>query len=215
MDTAVMMTATTMTQNDLLMGYASGTLSPGMQMLCAAHLEISGEASDTLALGEEIGGAFLKSMPTAGVVPLDFDALTARIDAQASEAEPIGSQPLPDAVKSALGMRFDEIPWRFRLPGLSEYVLEGFDGERVSLMRARPGAAILQHTHEGDEATLILAGALKDGDRVLRRGEISLAGPDHHHHPEIHGDEICYSLAVSQGVRFTGTLGRAINLFLD
>ena len=127
---------------------------------------------------------------------------------------PDAGSPLPNPVRERVGMPIEDLRWRFLLPGLAESRIEGFENEEVSLLRARPGVRIPGHTHSGDEATLILSGQMRDGHRVFRRGDIAFA--DHHddHHPEIVGNETCVCLVVLSGrMRFTGPLGRALNLF--
>ncbi|MEM1278322.1 MAG: cupin domain-containing protein, partial [Pseudomonadota bacterium] len=148
-----------------------------------------------------------------------LDDIFAAIDlAPGAPEEPIELDcgPLPKPVIEAVGMDFEDIQWKFRLPGVSEYELEGFAGEKVSILRARPGAAIPQHTHHGREATLVLAGALQDGGEVFRPGDLALNDEDDDHRPQIIGDEVCYCLIVMDGdLHFTGTFSRALNFLAD
>lgn len=226
------------TGEDLLTAYTAGTTSPGLSLLCAAHLTLCPEGRSFVSALEEWGGALLRDEPLDGH-PFDagdaagnagaatskpsLEAMLALIDAEeaagvsAPAAAPaLDGGPLPLPVARSLGRSFDQIPWRFRLPGISEHVLPGFDHEKVSLLRAKPGSRVLGHTHEGLEATLVLTGQMKDGDRVLTRGDVALCGPEHDHHPEIIGDEICYCLIVVDGaLRFTGRFTRALNLFAE
>jgi putative transcriptional regulator len=207
---------------ELLAGYAQGTLSRGMSLLVASHLTYCAECRDKVSRLEVLGGVLLRDTPVADVTAPSLASVLARIDASVAEPAPeLGFESrdeqapyLPAPVRQLLAASGREIRWRFLLPGLSEYRFEGFDGEAVSLLRARPGIRILAHTHEGDEATLVLRGQLRDGDRVYARGEVSLA--DHHddHRPEIVGDETCLCLVVLTGnMRFTGPVGRALNIF--
>ena len=211
----------TLTKEDLLTAYAAGTTSPGLSLLCAAHLALAPESRGFVGAVEEIGGALLADEPETGVAPMDFETLLARIDAEvdhdrkgAAGEQRGGLAPAP--IESALGMPLEALSWKFRLPGISEHVLEAFEDEKVSLLKARPGRTVPSHTHSGLEATLVLQGALKDGNRVLQAGEISIAGPEDDHHPEIVGNETCYCLIVLDGaLRFTGRFGRALNLFAE
>lgn len=200
-------------------------------MLCAAHLTLSPNGRDFVGALEEIGGALLAETVVEEAADdeddLSFDALLAQIDAEDAEPGPrpcscdagddrIDAGPLPRPVARALGRRFSDVPWKGRLRHIAEHVLFEQDGEKVSLMRARPGARVPDHTHKGDEATLVLTGAMRDGDRILTAGDIALCGPEHDHHPEIVGDETCYCLIVVDGkLRFNGPLGRALNLFAE
>ena len=226
----------TVTREELLTAYAAGATSPGLSLLCAAHLTLSPEARHYVNALEEVGGALLNGEADAAAesaadvgAAMSFDALLAKIDADEDGAGARGEAiaplrgvaevdqgPLPRPVARALGQSFSDVPWKFRLPLISEHVISEADGEKISIMRAKPGARVPDHTHRGVEATLVLSGALQDGDRILTAGDIALCGPEHDHHPEIIGDEICYSLIVVDGkLRFTGRFGPALNLFAE
>ena len=218
-------TMTSISRDDLLSAYAAGTTSPGLSLLCAAHLTLSPEARGFVSAAESLCGAMLADESVDDVSPMNFESLLARLDEpqpSALQSAPVtpcareeGGLVLPRPIQRALGGE-PTPPWRFRLPGIHEHVLDGYQQERVSLIKARPGAKIPKHTHEGDEATLVLAGALQDGDMVLKTGDLSIAGPEHDHTPEILGDDICICLVVNNGaLRFTGRFGRALNLFAE
>lgn len=204
---------------EMLVDYASGASSPGAALLIDAHLEQAPESYAQVSELERIGGAVLSGeAPTemsAGALEGIFD----KIDQAGlpDDAEPVNDAgPLPRPVIDAVGLSFDAIPWKFRLPGVSEYVLQDFDPEKVSLLRAKPGASVPQHTHTGSEMTLVMTGALQDGDKVFRAGDISIADEDDDHRPRIIGDEVCYCLIVMEGsVHFTGRFSRALNFLTD
>lgn len=209
--------------DDILADYASGVLPPGMSLLVASHLTFCPESRRRVEELERVGGALLATETAAEVAPPALDSVLARLDAPAPAPEPrrrpakAGDTVLPAPLREALGGRTeDELPWRFRLPGLSEYDAEGFEGEEVSLLRAKPGAPIFSHTHSGVEATLILSGAMEDRGEVFRRGEVTIATEEDDHRPRIVGDEICICLVVMTGeLRFTGPFSRALNLFAE
>ena len=100
--------------------------------------------------------------------------------------------------------------WRFAYPGVRHMELPiGDAGETVKLLKIKPGKAAPRHTHHGMEATLVLRGAFRDGERVYERGELAVADDDVQHRPRAEGDEDCICLAVTDGaLRFTDTLGR-------
>lgn len=224
------------TRDELLTAYTAGTTSPGLSLLCAAHLTLSPESRAYVSGLEELGGALLRDEPlddAATDTAPSLEAMLALIDQEEADraSDPrAGSSrlvdgaagaapdfgPLPAPIGRAVGKNFSDMAWKFRLPGISEHTLDSFDREKVSLLRARPGSRVLGHTHVGFEATLVLTGAMKDGDRVLTRGDVALCGPEHDHHPEIIGDETCYCLIVVDGaLRFTGAFTRALNLFAE
>lgn len=202
---------------ELLAAHADGTLSDGMALLVASHLTFCPACRDRLRRFETIGGTLLRDGAAVTPAPDSLSRVLARLDEPepAPVAPPLADDPgspLPAPLRARIGVPSHDIRWAFRLPGLSEYRLDGFEGEEVSLLRARPGVRILSHTHTGDEATLVLTGKLSDGGRTYARGDVSLADEKHDHRPEIVGDEICICLVVLSGpMRFTGPVGRALN----
>jgi len=202
----------------MLASFASGTASPGIDLLVRTHLAIAPETARHLRVMEDVGGALLADAQCARMSDDALQRTLAQIDSIAptpprKQTTALGILPAPLA--DVLGQRVEDLRWQFRLPGVHEYILEGFsEGEEVSLLRARPGAGMLKHTHHGEEATLILAGEMVDDGLTLRRGDVAEADGDHDHRPKITGDEPCYCLIVMTGkMRFTGPLSRALNLF--
>ncbi|MEM9147175.1 MAG: ChrR family anti-sigma-E factor [Pseudomonadota bacterium] len=204
---------------EMLSSYAAGAVSPGIALLVEAHSEQAPDSRANLAELQALGGELLASQPGVEMDVGALDSVLSRLGDLPDGRRPSAgftSGPLPQAVVDAVGVGFEQIPWKFRLPGLSEYRFEGFEDETVSLIRARPGVRIPQHTHEGHEATLVLTGALRDGDVVYRRGDISLNDESDDHCPEIVGEELCHCLAVVTGsLRYTGFFSRALNYLAE
>lgn len=203
----------------MLADYAAGGLSEGFSLLVATHLTYCPACRREVARAEALGGALLAegSAEIAGRSP-SLDAVLARI-AVPEDPAPVRLRPatgsvLPVTLQDRFGADEDGLPWKFRMPGLYECVLDGFEDESVSLLRARPGTGMFAHTHRGEEATLILSGTMKDGDRLYRRGDVALADDRDDHRPEIVGDETCICLIVVAGrLHFTGRFSRMLNLF--
>lgn len=206
--------ATHLIPDEMLADYACGAMSPGMSLLVASHLTHAPQSRIKMRQYERIGGVLLEEEPAIEMAPSALDAVFAKIDAapelEAHGPEPTGPLPLP--VLDAVGCGFDEIQWKFRLPGVSNYELDGFGDETVTLLRAKPGAKVPQHTHEGTEATLVLQGILMDDGVAYGTGDVALNDEDDDHRPYISGTETCYCLIVQHGdLRFTGTFSRFLN----
>ena len=198
--------------NELIVAYATGAAREGAALAAAAHLTYCAECRRKVEEQEIIAGALLAAVPVAEAP--SFDDLFDRLDETPVEAVPVAKGPLPAPVAAAVGMNFDEIPWRFRLPGVYVHELSNEDGEDISLMKVRPGAAIPSHTHEAEELTVVFEGELEDSGATYRAGDISVADANVDHKPRAGGDTPCICLAVlSGGVKFTGPIGRALNLF--
>ncbi len=201
-----------------LVAYANGSLSDGMSLLVASHLTYCPQCRRDVEKYEAIVGGLFEAEPANGLSVPDRDAVMAKLDledeAPVREIALDQNSPLPAPIRAVAKGDVDALGWKFRMPGLSEYALNSFEGETVSLLRVKPGTAMLAHTHDAEEATLILSGQMQDGDKIYRKGDVALA--DHHddHRPKVIGDEVCYCLIVMSGsVKFTGRVGRALNLF--
>lgn len=208
----------------MLADFASGTTSPAVSLLVAAHLTQAPESRARVQAYEDAGGVLLQDETPEAISDDSFDAVMAMIDALPQEAanvdaKPVGAKPeteeacpLPRPVMDAVGMAFDEIPWRFKLPGVATYDLASFGEHQVRLMRARPGASVPQHTHKGTELTLVMQGIMLDDGIEYRAGDVAVNTEDDDHRPKILGDEVCYCLIVQQGdLHFTGRFSRILN----
>lgn len=203
--------------DEMFADYASGASSPGLSLLMAAHLTQAPESREKLRVFEDVGGAMLADEDMAEMSLGALESVMARLDSADGSAQIrvdlSDGGPLPRPVLEHVGVQFDEIPWRFRLPGVASYDLDGFEGETVQLLRARPGAAVPQHTHKGFEITLVMQGALMDDGVAYRKGDVAVNDEHDDHRPRATGTETCYCLIVQQGdLHFTGRFSRMLNL---
>ena len=211
--------ATTHPDDELLEMYVNGSLTEGMDLFVKGHLHFCPSCRKKVSLMEDIAGELLCEAGAADNLELtSYDTVLAKIaDQELNETNEILPKikggVMPIMINNLVGKTSEEINWRFRLPGISDYQISSKNGEEISLLRAEPGAKIFQHTHEGEEATLVLSGALQDGDKVLKVGDVSVVDDNHTHNPSIAGDKPCICLIVMSGkVRFTGRFTRAFNL---
>jgi len=204
-------------ERETLAEYALGALAPGMEILVASHLTFCPSCRRAAESYETMGGAMLEDGPVSSETPPSLEATLAMLDA---DEDPIVRAPregslFPAALRQLVPADHEKIDWTFRLPGIYEYELAGFGHETVSLLKAKPGAKMLAHTHDGEESTLILSGQMKDGHHVYAKGDVANADHDHDHRPEIIGTETCVCLIVMSGkMKFTGTIGRALNVLM-
>ena len=76
-------------------------------------------------------------------------------------------------------------------------------------MRVRAGKAVPQHTHEGNELTLVLEGSFHDELGRYARGDLAITDPTVEHRPVADEGQDCLCLAVTDArLRLTGPLGR-------
>ena len=205
--------------DEVLELYANGSLSEGMDIFVKGHLHFCPVCREKVELFEMLAGELLvENSAAAELNQSSYQTVLNKItENETKKSEEnlvnISGGVMPRMINNLVGKTSDDIPWRFRLPGISDYQISKHDGEEVSLLKAEPGAKIFQHTHDGEEATLVLSGALQDGKSILRAGDVSIVDETHIHNPSIVGSEPCICLIVMSGkVRFTGRFTRAFNL---
>jgi putative transcriptional regulator len=210
---------TTHPSDETLELYASGSLTEGMDVFVKGHLHFCPTCRAKVEVLEMVAGELLsEDIISADLSSLSFQNVLSKVDEQESRElketkESIHGGVMPNMINNLIGKTSEDIAWRFRLPGISDYQISNHNGEEISLLKAEPGAKIFQHTHDGEEATLVLSGALRDGDSVLRSGDVSIVNETHTHNPSIIGNEPCICLIVMSGkVKFTGRFTRAFNL---
>lgn len=201
----------------MLAAYAAGTASEGISLLVAAHATYCAACRAEVVRIEALSAALMRTESAAAP---SLEAVLARLDDAAppkAPMPPITRDPvLPRPIVEAVGAPLSQIRWRFLMPGVARCEIASADDEQASLLRVRPGCGVPAHTHTGVEATLVLCGALDDRDRRFGPGDVTLAGADDDHHPRAAAGADCICLAViAGGLRFTGPLGRALNLFAE
>lgn len=208
----------------LLAQYAVGSLGHGMSVLVASFATLSPSARRQLDAFESLNGYLLEEAEAAPMAQTCLDNVLRRLDDDDNEeirlADDAGQQQpadqdLPLPLRDVFNQSFDKLPWRFAYPGVRHFKLPiGDAGEEVRLLKIKPGKAAPRHTHKGIEATLVLRGAFRDGNRLYERGQLALADQHVQHRPRAEGDEDCICLAVTDGaLRFTDSLGRVARDF--
>ena len=197
----------------LVAQYAAGDLGYGMSVLMASYITLSPAARDQYRAFEQLNGVLLDEAEQSDVKEDALDAIMARLDEPEPEEQNVSvqeNQDLPAALRELLDVSVEDADWRFAYPGVKQVKLPfGDNGETVKLLKIKPGKAAPRHTHKGIEATLVLRGAFRDGNRLYERGQLALADQHIQHRPRAEGIEDCICLAVTDGaLRFTDSIGR-------
>lgn len=212
--------------DDALLGaYAAGNCGPAAALLTAAHASLNSEARARLAVFEETGGVMLDQLDPAEIGDDLFDRVMAGLEDDGREDTPAPSLlvdesanavRLPHAVMEALGTSVEAAPWRQVMRGLEELDLPIPDAEaRVKLLRIQPGTAVPQHTHEGEELTLVMTGAYIDATGRYGPGDLAVSDHDIDHRPVAEEGDACICLVVMDApLKLTGAIGRFLNPFV-
>lgn len=204
---------------NLLEQYAAGYLNHGMAVLVASYVTLSSDARRRLDELESLNGVLLNEAEPVSVSSTMLKDLQGLLDDVPAEAEEtpveVVNQDLPSPLRQFINQPIEEAKWRFAYPGVRQMTLPiGDRGEKVKLLKIKPGKAAPRHSHDGVEATLVLRGAFSDGKRLFQRGDVAVADHDVKHRPRAQGDEDCICLAVTDGgLRFAGTIAHVARDF--
>ncbi|GAB4576849.1 MAG: anti-sigma-E factor ChrR [Roseibium sp.] len=199
--------------DELLAGYAAGTLSYPAQALVGAHLELSDRNRGYVSSLESLAGAGLDAADPVELSDRE-SLLSAIFSGEAGDLndnQPGGKQrsSVPDSLRTIIGSSMEELPWKTLLPGVKECKFGEIDGCDTSLLWVRAGRAMPSHTHHGTELTLVLQGGFRDQDGHYETGDVAFADGDVDHKPVADAGEDCICFAVTAGsLELTGPIGR-------
>jgi putative transcriptional regulator len=194
-----------------LMGFAAGTLTEPFGIIVAAHLELCATCRAAMRTLTDIGAVRMLAETPAELAPGSLDALMAGLDAPATPdrgriprmppPRPANSNGLPDALARLVGGGLDRIKWRKFVPGAQDrrIMFKGSGGvHSLRFLRAEPGISLPDHAHVGTELTLVLQGALRDGDRLFGPGDVTDMDDEGTHNPIVHGNETCICVIANE-----------------
>lgn len=210
--------------DELLAGFAAGTLAVPTQAMIGAHLELSNKHRDYVSSLETLAAVGLDeaepvSMSNRDSVLADILKSDIALEETTSSAEPAKQvehvSRIPASLHSIVGTSFDDLKWKTLLPGVKECDFGEIDGCETSLLWVKNGKAMPTHTHEGIELTLVLQGGFKDSLGHFTRGDLAFANDEIDHKPIADEGEDCICYVVTEGrLRLTGPIGRLFDGFL-
>ncbi|WP_282604926.1 ChrR family anti-sigma-E factor [Pelagibius sp. Alg239-R121] len=216
--------------DELLAAYAAGNLSEAQSLLVATHSALCPECRAAIAEFEAVGASFLEEIAPESMRAGSLDSVLARLDQEEMPANNVVQHPssysapdrqigevlLPQPLRGYVGSDLRDVTWRPVIRGLEEAELKVSGPEfNVRLIKVAAGAAMPQHSHQGEELTLVLTGAYQDGSGRFARGDVQIADGDVDHQPTAEPDEACVCLIITDApIKLTGRLGRLLNPFI-
>lgn len=180
----------------LVAQYVAGSLPPPAHVLVGSHLQMQAPAGRFAHTLQRLAGESLEAVEPQPLKFRDrtlFDILKSmppRLD-----GGPVDRGMWPALLRAYAGKDLSGIPWRTKLPGLREHVIERSSEVEASLLWARPGRALPNHGHHGLELTLVLEGEFHDHRGIFAEGDVSVADETLDHRP-IAGDKPCVCFSV-------------------
>jgi putative transcriptional regulator len=197
---------------DALFEHAMGACDPALGLAIACHTAFCARCRTDAQAIDELGGALVERprpdgepapAPGAGArdkLLEDVGNLPAGSPTPAP-ALPEGLVPFtpPRALARALAA-VARPRWRYLAPGTRGIDLPLPAGSATAhLVRLRPGMWIPRHDHGAVEATVVLTGALLEGDERFGPGDIRVRAPGETHAQKVARPELCIALVVNAG----------------
>ncbi len=198
--------------DQLLTGYAAGSLPEAFNLVVATHVSLCDECRARAASLDAVGGALLDE---AEEIAMGEDALARALDRieqlpQATRSEPlkpVGILPAPLA--NYIGGDLSAVRWRKVGGGVKQAILPTGKDASARLLFIPAGTAVPDHGHRGMELTLVLQGAFADANDRFDRGDIEIADEDMEHTPVALAGQDCICLAATDApLRFRGLIPR-------
>ncbi len=206
---------------ELLLDYATGAAAEPVALAVATYLALNPAVARGYHALNAIGGSLIDAIDPEAVSDSSLQTALRRIDKvpvhpKALTLAGIDTSLVPHPLQPYIGRSWDTLHWKSVTAGVEEYVIATASrGWRTSLLRIAPGKAMPEHTHAGDEFTVVLDGAYVDEAGRFVRGSLEVADPDVTHKPIADSDRGCVCLAVlSAPVQLTGFIGWLVNPFL-
>jgi putative transcriptional regulator len=123
---------------------------------------------------------------------------------------------IPRPLRRFIKSDFDSLNWSGLSKNIRELTLDIDDGRYTTkLFRIKAGQELPEHTHEGNEYTLVMSGSFSDRTCDYSKGDFILADQSTTHQPRASMDQDCICLAVMDApLKMTGFFGRMLNPFL-
>lgn len=198
--------------DELLFDLATGAQPAALALAVAGHLSFCARCSGIVADLEALGWELMAELEP---VPSDDRALAAclaRLDEPFTRdpVEPRGA--VPAVLRPYVDGDLARLPWTSVDGFFDEVKLPALTPDyRVSMLRVAPGKHVPEHSHEGNEFMLVLAGSYNSNGRHYRLGDFSACDHSEHHTPIADGDEDCICLLVLDApLAFSTPEGRGI-----
>ena len=195
----------------LLQAYRAARLDPGQDLAVQAHIEVCRTCREA-TFGPDVSQADTASSPAVAVSDHVFPRLLQRIERDEALLERpanawLRKVDLPGTIDlPAIGKR------RWPAPGVWIAPLHLSDTEpssRTYLIGARRHTEVPDHTHKGQEITVVLSGHVTDQGQVYGPGDLIVAGEEHVHRPMALEDCVCL-VAAHAPVVMKGLVGRLV-----
>ena len=196
-------------QSELLLEYTAGSLALAPSVAITTHLQFCEHCGDAVKSMAQIGGGLLDQGEAVPVSDAMFGKVLQGIEQDAGVSDPAMTTPaltkdvaideigqsLPRYVQKLLPE--SELPWKYLSPSLRvANVSVGDDTFELALHRIKAGGKAPEHSHGGQEITVVLTGTFSDEGGVYQPGDFVVREAGDVHRPIAAQNEDCICLSV-------------------
>ena len=225
--------------DELLMQFAAGQLTNALGIQTACHLEFCKQCRHKARLYEQLGGDLIDSTTAVEVDRRAKEKLIEKLQQSIKVSDskhsnnPVskdssysddfyinkilqGNPQLPKPLRRFITNNYEDLPWSGFSKSIKSFDLPFSDDHYTArFYKITAGQELPEHTHLGNEFTLVLSGSFSDLAGDYHAGDFVLADTSTHHQPKAHKEKDCICFAVMDApLKMTGFFGRMLNPFI-
>jgi putative transcriptional regulator len=204
---------------DLISEYSAGSLPLAQAACVSVHVSNCAHCQRLARQLADVGAALFEELEPQPVGDTTLNAVLARLDEEppleyARQVENKGSTPA--ILQRLMSGDFSDLSWKNIGSALRiSYLQTGDPSHEFALYHIKAGGRIPEHTHRGNEMTLILEGGFSDAEGSYHVGDFIIRRAGDVHAPTALQSEDCICLAVLDApLKFTNWKYRWMNPFL-
>ena len=207
-----------------LEGFAQGTLTTGMNVAIAAHVEMCPKCNDTISKLEVAASEeWLRRTPDTKAKSINFssmiDSIVEHPQVKGDEV-PLDNVPvihmldhsvtLPRALAKVAS---NGLVWKHLAGGINQAAVTLDDQTQCEFLYMKPNSQVPIHKHQGNEVTLVLDGSFEDESGHYKRSDFVVRTSGDLHRPASEEGCLCFAVLDSP-LTFTKGLARLLNPFI-
>lgn len=205
--------------SDQLIEFSSGTGSSALSIAISTHLHFCGECRVRVGELESTAAVLFEEQSSIPVEMEGFDKLMSRIAAEPAAPKTVTKQEptrFPPMIEKLINRDTEALDWRNPMKNLRVCrLMTDESGFILGLHHMKSGGRVPNHTHRGNEISVVIEGGFSDALGSYRPGDFIHLSTDHVHSPQADADGDCWLLSIVEApVKLTGPLGWLVNPFL-
>ncbi len=205
---------------DLMTEHVAGTISLAQSACLSVHIGSCEQCQRLAGQLSDIGATLFEGLDPVPVGDAQLDAVLARLDEEPPLKYATGSKQdsssTPAILQRLMSGDFSDLTWKAIGKSLRvSYLKTGDPDNELALYHIKAGGRIPEHSHRGNEMTLVLEGGFSDVDGSYHKGDFIFRRPGEVHAPTAFQSEDCICVAVLDApLKFTNWKFRWMNPFL-